>query len=286
MTGTPVIDTHVHFWDPGRLRYPWLVDLPPLNHPHLPVDHQKATTGIPIEGLVFIQCEADVSQYREEARWVAELAQADPRLRGIVPWAPLEQGEGARSALEELARIPLVKGVRRIIQFEDDPGFCLQPGFVRGVQLLTEFGLSFELCIKGDEQFANILKLARRCPGVSFILDHIGKPFIKEGRRQPWASYLKQLADLPNTWCKISGLVNEAEWGSWDLVDLRPYLDHVLTSFGFGRVCFGGDWPVCTLATTYARWFDALREAVADCSEAEERGLFHDNAVAFYRLED
>jgi len=285
MTELPVIDTHVHFWDPDRLTYPWLLDLPDLNHPHLPSDYWETTAGIPIEGLVFIQCEVDVRHYEEEARWVAELAQTDPRLRGIVPWAPLEQGDAARPALEELARMPLVKGVRRIIQFEDDPGFCLRPDFVRGVQLLADFGLSFELCIKGDEQFANAIELVRRCPDVSFILDHIGKPFIKEGIRQPWASHLKQLADLPHTWCKVSGLVNEAEWERWDLADLRPYLDQVLASFGFDRVCFGGDWPVCTLAATYDRWFDALRQAVADCSVPEQRGLFHDNAVAFYRLE-
>lgn len=286
MTHVPVIDTHVHFWDPGRLSYPWLLDLPSLNRPHLPADYEQVTDGIPVEGLVFIQCEADASQYREEARWVAQLARAQPRLRGIVPWAPLEQGEAARPALEELADLPLVKGVRRIIQFEEDDGFCLQPDFVRGVQLLPEFGLHFELCIKGDEQFANTLELVRRCPNVSFILDHIGKPFIKESVRQPWAAHLKELADFPNTWCKISGLVNEAEWESWDLADLRPYLDQVLTSFGFDRVCFGGDWPVCTLASTYARWFDALRETVASCSEAQQLRLFHDNAVTFYRLGD
>jgi len=285
MADVPVIDTHVHFWDPGRHSYPWLEDLPALNRPCLPANYEKATAGIPIEGLVFIQCEVDATQYRQEARWVAELARAEPRLRGIVPWAPLEQGEAARPALEELAGFPLVKGVRRILQFEDDPGFGLRPDFVRGVQLLPEFGLSFELCIKGDEQFANTLELVRQCPDVSFVLDHIGKPFIKEGVRQPWATHLQELADLPNTRCKVSGLVNEAEWETWDPADLRPYIDQVLESFGFDRVCFGGDWPVCTLASTYARWFEALSQAVAACSGAQQRALFHDNAVAFYRLQ-
>ncbi|NQU40733.1 MAG: amidohydrolase family protein [Lentisphaerae bacterium] len=284
MTGIPIVDTHLHIWDPHRLRYAWLDGVPPLNRPHLPADYRAVTVGINIEKMVFVQCEADFAFFREEVAWVTEQAAADPRIRGIVAWAPLEQGAGARGALAALAVNPLLVGIRRIIQFEADAGFCLRPDFVRGVQLLEEFDLPFELCIKGDAQFMNTLELVRKCPRVRFVLDHIGKPFIKEKIREPWASCLRELAALPNTCCKVSGLVNEAAWETWTPGDLQPYLDHVVACFGFDRLMFGGDWPVCTLASTYPRWFDTLLNAVSACTAEEKQKLFHDNAEKFYRV--
>ena len=286
MIDQPIVDVHLHLWDPEYLRYPWLAELPTLNRKHLLPDYGRATDGYPIERMVFLQCEVDAGQYQEEADWVSGLAQEDPRIQGIVSWAPLEKGEAARPDLERLTRDPLLKGTRRIIESEENVRFCLQPDFIRGVQMLAEFGLSFDLCIKGDEQFANALELVRQCPDVPVILDHIGKPFIKEGIVEPWAAHLRQLAALPNTFCKVSGLVNEAEWGAWSGADLKPYLDCVFESFGFDRVCFGGDWPVCTLAASYRSWIEALWTHVESCTAEERRKLFHDNALAFYRLEE
>ncbi|MEW6749754.1 MAG: amidohydrolase family protein [Candidatus Latescibacterota bacterium] len=284
MTEPGIVDTHLHLWDPQRLRYPWLDGIPSLNRPHLLQDYARATAGVPVERMVFLQCECDFSQYRQEVDWVAGLAAEEPRIAGIVPWAPLEQGEDARPALAALAAERRVKGIRRIIQFEADPAFCLRPAFVRGVQLVADFGLHFELCLKGDEQFANVLELVRRCPGVTFVLDHIGKPLIKEGRREPWAQHLRALAGLPDTWCKVSGMVTEADPQAWSADDLRPYLDHVLDCFGFDRVFFGGDWPVCTLASPWARWVETLGQLLQGCRPDERRRLFHDNAIRAYRL--
>ena len=282
MVDIPVIDTHMHLWDLGRLDYPWLADAPKINRSHLPADYREATAGLPIEAMIFVQCEAVASQYEREVAWVTEQAAAEPRIRGIVAWAPLEKGEGAREDLEALSRYPLVRGIRRIIQFEEDAGFCLRPGFVRGVRLLSEFDFRFDLCIKGDAQFGNTIELVRRCPDVRFILDHIGKPFIKEGIMEPWAGYIRELASLPNTACKISGLVTEADTDNWKSADLRPYLDHMLESFGPDRVAFGGDWPVVTLASSYRRWIETLWDAVADRTPEERRKLFRDNAARFY----
>jgi L-fuconolactonase len=236
--------------------------------------------------MVFLQCEADFSQYREEAAWVAQLAEREPRIRGMVPWAPLEQGKDARSEVAALARNPLVKGIRRIIQFEPEADFCLQAGFVDGIRLLADFGLHFEFCLKGDDQFRNALILARNCPEVRFVLDHIGKPFIVDGTLEPWKTFMQELAALPNTWCKISGLVNEADLEQWTDRDLKPYIHWAIHCFGWDRVMYGGDWPVSTLASTYPRWVEALARAVQDASVEQQRKLFHDNAVAFYRLSD
>ena len=284
MIDIPIVDTHVHLWDPARIKYPWLADAEALNKPHLLSGYRAATEGLTIEKMIFVQCEADFAQFAEEVDWVTERAREEPRIQGVVAWAPLEKGQAAREDLAKLSENPLVRGIRRIIQFEDDVAFCLRPDFVRGVQLLPEFDMTFDLCIKGDEQFKNTLELVRQCPNVQFIADHINKPFIKEKTMAPWASYMTQLAAMPNTWCKMSGLANEAEWNVWTADDLKPYMDHVFSCFGTERTMFGGDWPVCTLATTCRTWIDTLWTAVSDFSEDEKRRLFHDNAEAFYRV--
>lgn len=286
MIDFPIVDTHLHLWDTRNLRYPWLDDLPPLNRPFLLDDFRQACGALAVEQMVFLQCDADFSQYREEAAWVTRLAEREPRIRGMVPWAPLEKGEAAREEVAALARNPLVKGVRRILQSEPEADFCLRPGFVDGVRLLADFDLHFELCLKGDDQFRNAITLARRCPEVRFILDHIGKPFIIDGVLEPWKGLMQELAALPNTWCKISGLVTEADLERWTPEDLKPYLDWALHCFGWDRVMYGGDWPVATLAAPYTRWVETLAWAVRDAPAAQRRKLFRDNAVAFYRLSD
>lgn len=284
MPDFPIIDTHLHLWDPRKLSYPWLAGVPLLNRAYLLKEYRAAYGPVAVEQMVFLQCECDPAQYRQEAEWITSLAMEDARIRGIVPWAPLEKGAAAGPELAHLARNPLVKGIRRIIQFEPDPGFCLRPEFVEGVRLLADFNLHFEICIKGDEQFRNTLTLVQKCPRTRFILDHIGKPFIQEGILEPWASMLKELAAFPNTVCKMSGLVTEADHAHWKDQDLRPYIEHVMECFGFERTLYGGDWPVAFQATTYPRWVQTLEQALTGASRAQLRKVFRDNAVAFYRL--
>jgi L-fuconolactonase len=280
----PIVDTHLHVWDPNRIRYPWLPNVPLLNKPYLLADYNRACAPVTVERMVFLQCEADFALYQEEADWVSSLAKADPRIQGIVPWAPLEKGDAAQPALEKLTSDPLVKGIRRIIQFEPDVKFCLQPDFIKGVQLLARFDLHFEICIKGDEQFANTIALVRQCPQVRFLLNHIGKPFIKERIVEPWKTHLNTLAKLPNTWCKMSGLVTEADFNNWTSADLQPYIDAVIGAFGWDRVMFGGDWPVAVQATDYPRWVATLENGLRGASQPQLKKMFHDNAVSFYRL--
>ena len=178
---------------------------------------------------------------------------------------------------------PRIKGIRRIIQFEPDMDFCLRPDFVRGVQILAEYGLTFDLCID-HRHVANSIELVRRCPGTTFILDHIGKPDIKNRRLDPWRAEIETLASFPNVWCKMSGLVTEADHQHWTKEDLKPYIEHVLACFGFERTAFGGDWPVAYQAARYEQWLDALLWALDGCAEANLRKLFRDNARTFYRL--
>jgi L-fuconolactonase len=176
-----------------------------------------------------------------------------------------------------------VKGVRRLIQSEADVEFCLQPGFVCGVKLLGRHELSFDLCLN-HRQLANTIKLVRRCPGVRFVLDHIAKPDIKAGLLDPWRAELRELSRMENVWCKLSGLVTEADHAKWKSADLKPYIEHVVECFGFDRVMFGGDWPVSTLASDYPRWVTTLDEALSGSSPDELHRLYVRNAEAFYRV--
>src|SRR5829696_7476148 len=147
MPAFPIIDTHLHIWDLGRIRYPWLAGVPKLNRNHLIEDYRRACGPVQVAKMVFVQCECEPSQAQQEAAWVMEVSKSDPRICGIVAWAPLEKGAGAETDLVTLRSNPLVKGIRRIIQFEPDIGFCLRPDLVRGVQSLHAHGLSFDLCI-------------------------------------------------------------------------------------------------------------------------------------------
>jgi L-fuconolactonase len=283
MPAFPIVDTHLHIWDLKRLRYPWLASVPMLNQDHLIEDYRRACGPVQVAKMVFLQCECDPAQYAEEAAWVTEVSRQDPRIRGIVPWAPLEKGDAVEAELASLAENPLIKGIRRIIQFEPDQEFCLRPSFVRGVQLLPRHGLSFDICIN-HRQLANTIKLVKQCPNVRFILDHIAKPDIKAGLLDPWRAELRELSRIPNVHCKLSGLTTEADHAEWTPADLRPYIDHVMDCFGFDRVLFGGDWPVAAQATDFPRWAKTVDDAFSGASPDELHKVYVRNAEAFYRI--
>ena len=282
MENFPIVDTHVHLWHPKQLRYPWLKQVSALNRPYLLNDYAAAHGNLDVESIVFVQCDTHPDDGLKETAWVTSLVASEPRIRGIVAWAPLEEGEQVAPFVEKLAEEHLVKGIRRLIQGED-VDFCVQPNFVAGVKTLASYGLSFDICIF-HAQLANAIRLVEQCPHVQFILDHIGKPDIKNQVYDPWKQELKILAEFPNVYCKLSGLVTEADHESWTLTDLQPYIEHVITCFGFDRVIYGSDWPVSTLASDYAKWVHTLQAAVAGCSAEELNKLFHDNAEKFYRL--
>ena len=174
----PIVDTHVHLWHPEQLRYPWLTEVPTLNRPYLLKDYIAASGELEIESIVFVQCDTHPDDGLKETAWVTSLAAVDPRIQGIVAWAPLEEGTQVAPFVEKLAENRLVKGIRRLIQSES-VDFCVQPDFVSGVKTLSRYGLSFDICIF-HPQLANAIRLVEQCPHVQFILDHIGKPDIKK----------------------------------------------------------------------------------------------------------
>ena len=278
------IDSHVHFWNPDAIDYPWLADAPAISQPTFPTDLDAARGELPYElaGIVFVEADSLPAHALREAEWVTSLAADDPRIRGIVAHARLQRGEAVRDELAALQKLPLVKSIRRLIQSEP-LGFSTGADFVRGIQLLPEYGFSFDLCIF-HSQLGDVLRLVERCPDVSFILDHMGKPGIEAGLTEPWKSQIRELAQRPDIHCKLSGVVTEADKEHWTAEQVRPYMEHILDWFGPGRVVFGSDWPVVNLAADYRRWFALATETIAHYSPAEQQMILHDNAVRFYRL--
>lgn len=283
MPDFPIVDTHVHLWDPANLRYPWIEKSELLNRPYMPSDYEDAVKPVSVERVVFVQAACLSSQALEEVAWVSSLAQEDAWIKGIVADAPLEQGDGVASTLDTLAHNPLMRGIRRMLAGEKDPEMCLQPGFVAGTRRLAKAGFSFDMGVSRT-QLPAVTELARRCPEVQFMLCHSGVPDIKNGQLDPWREHMRALAALPNVYCKLSGLATSADHQSWTREDLKPAIAHVLECFGFDRTAFGSDWPVMLLATPYARWVETVGWAVAGCSEPEKRSLFRDTAIRFYRL--
>lgn len=281
---TEVVDAHLHLWDPARLRYPWLADLPPLRRAFDLAELDRQRAGVPLTQAVFVQCDCVPEDAAGELLLVREAAAADSRLAGAVAFAPLEQGAAVAPWLEDLAREPLVRGVRRLLQSEPDPAFCLRPDFVAGVGALAAHGLVLDLCLL-PPQLASATELVRRVGEVTFVLDHLGKPPVRAGGFQPWADELAALAELPNVVAKLSGLATEADPERWREEDVLPYLRHALACFGPERCLFGGDWPVATLATDYPRWFRTVALACADLDDEGRASVFAGNARRVYRLD-
>jgi len=285
MPPVPIVDSHVHLWDPDKVEIPWLSNVPPINVKRDLDDYAQATSGLDVQGLVYLQVEVAPPYALLEARDLVNLARSDKRVMGVVPWAPLEYGDKVRYFLEEIAAIgPEIKGIRRIVQDEPDPEFCLHPRYIEGTRALPDFGLTADLCCN-FRQLGPTVELVRQCPNTQFILDHIAKPNIRGGEMEPWASQMRDLASLPNVMCKISGVATEANHDSWTIDEIRPYVMHALEVFGEDRVVFGSDWPVCTLATPYRRWVETLESLTADWSDSAKAKLWRQNAIRFYRLD-
>ena len=276
-----VIDAHVHFWDPLALDYPWLAGEASLGRAFTPENFGPLQTHN-VDAVVFVEANCATGQALREVEWVERLADAEPRIAGIVAFVDLLDESRRDEVLARLADSPRVVGVRHNIQHQP-AGFALQPAFVRGVQAVSETGRPFDLCITAD-QLPEVIALVERCGETTFVLDHCGKPAIRDDALESWAGQIERLAAHERVSCKISGLLTEARDDQRDAGSLAPWVEHVHGCFGGARLLYGSDWPVSTLGGGAERWrgiVDAITQSWAD---AERRALFSENAMRVYGL--
>lgn len=278
-----VIDTHQHLWDPQAFRYAWLDDLQRLNTSFGLADYTEATQGLEIEKTIFVECDVAEHQMQDEALHVLQLAETPGSgIAGVIASARPEHA-GFDSYVENLRGYPKIKGVRRILHTQPDE-LGQDARFIENVGKLGNYGLSFDICVLA-RQLPIGVKLVAECPGVTFILDHCGVPQVKERALEPWRQHIREISRFPNVFCKVSGIVAYADLVNWKPDDLRPFVDHVIECFGWDRVMFGSDWPVCTLAASYTRWVEALTSLTNGAGKNNQAKLFRDNAIKVYRLE-
>jgi L-fuconolactonase len=276
-----VIDAHVHFWDPALLSYPWLDAVPALAGPHLPADYAPLADGS-VDGVVFVEANCAAGESIAEVAFVDRLAAQEPRILATVAYVDLLDETGRVVALAELASSGRVVGVRQNIQ--DRPAsICRDGAFVRGIQELGGLGLTFDLCARAS-QLAEVAELVRRCPGTQFVLDHCGKPAIRDEAFAPWAADLARVAAHAHVCCKLSGLLAEARPEQRTEDVLRPWVEHVLAAFGVGRLMYGSDWPVVDAAGGVAAWRALTDRFVASWSAGDRRRFYADNALRFYGI--
>jgi L-fuconolactonase len=274
-----IIDAHHHLWRYSSDGYPWISDdMEPLRHDFLLAELQAETSSAGVTGTVVVQARQSI----EETRWLLELVEANGTVLGVVGWVPLIS-DAAGEVLETFRDCPKLKGVRHVLHDEADDHYMLRKDFQHGIELLREFGLRYDLLIF-ERHLPQTIGLVDAFPNQPFVVDHIAKPAIRSGEMEPWASQIRELAKRRHVFCKLSGMVTEADWSSWTAEQFRPYFDVVLEAFGPQRVMFGSDWPVLRLASGYSEWLQLVRRMIAELSEHEQTEILAGTAIRFYGL--
>jgi L-fuconolactonase len=280
----PLVDTHQHLWDLTKFRLPWHKEGSPLARSFLMSDYTSATAGLNVVKAVYMEVDVDPEQQTAEAQYILDVCKAGngPTVAAVISGRPASAG--FKKYLEPFKNSRYIKGIRQVLHNpEVPPGYCLSGDFVKGIRLLGELGMSFDICVRPAE-LADAAKLIDACPDTRFILDHCGNANVQAEDQTQWKRDIAAIAQRKKVVGKVSGIVVSARPGTWKVDDLAPIVNHTLNVFGPDRAMFGGDWPVCTLTATYKQWLEALKAIVHDRSEQEQRKLFHDNAVRFYDL--
>jgi L-fuconolactonase len=281
---TETIDAHHHLWRYTPEEYGWIdEEMQALRRDFLPEDLKAAMATAGIDGTIAVQAR----QTLEETRWLLDLADANDPIRGVVGWAPIA-GEEFPGVMEEFDGRAKLKGLRHVIQGEKDEHYILREDFNSGIRTMVGSGLVYEILIY-ERHLPDTIYFVDEHPEQVFVLDHMAKPLIAAGVLEPWATRMRELALRENVWCKLSGIVTEADWrvagkAAWTPEKLKPYLDVVVEAFGPARLMAGSDWPVCLLASGYAEWWGVLRDYFAGFSEAERAQVFGATAIEVYGL--
>jgi len=274
------IDAHQHFWIHNNREFGWIDDsMAALRRNFLPEDLNPELRASGFQGSVVVQ----TRQTLEEANWLLGLAEAHEWILGVVGWADL-RGPDIRSQLKTLSAHRKLVGLRHIVQSEPDDRFLLRPEFLRGIEMLEDFDLAFDILIY-TKHLPVADEFVRKFPRQRFVLDHMAKPPIRDRQIEAWASGIRRLSEMPNVFCKLSGLVTEADWKSWTREDILPYLDVALASFGPKRLMIGSDWPVCLVAASYGNVIRMVKDYVTERVPEHAADIMGGNAQRFWRLE-
>lgn len=277
-----MIDAHQHFWQLSQpFNYDWLKTPAhaPIRRDCLPAHLELLLRQTPIRRTIFVQTQHNLA----ENRWVLDLARQHPFILGVVGWVDLASPACEQQVLELKAQ-PKFVGVRHITQDEPDDDFIVRAEILRGLKILEKHAVPFDLLFY-VKHLRHVPALARQLPALPMVIDHLAKPCIKEGRIDDWLQDFRTAATFPNVFCKLSGMITEADWRAWTATDLKPYVQTALDVFGPGRCMFGSDWPVCELAGSYRQVYEALVDALGPISADERQQIFGGTAAQFYQLD-
>lgn len=273
------IDAHHHLWRYTPQEYGWIDDtMQLLRRDFLPADLKSAMRSAGVDGTIAVQAR----QTLEETRWLLDLADENDEIRGVTGWAPIA-GPEFPGVMEEFDGRAKLKALRHVIQGERDENYILREDFNSGIRALEGSGLVYEILIY-ERHLPQTIEFVDRHPNQLFVLDHLAKPLIATGVMEPWAAQMRELGKRENAWCKVSGMVTEADWNAWTSETLKPYIDVAVEAFGPQRLMAGSDWPVCLVACSYERWWQVLRAYFSSFSQQEREKIFGQNAVEVYNL--
>jgi L-fuconolactonase len=273
------IDAHQHFWDIHRLQYPWMpAGDSALRRNYLPPDLEPILERNRFDGSVVVQANVVL----EETRWLLELATQHDFIRGVVGWVDLTDPR-VGATLDRLQRHPKFKGVRHLVHDEPDVNWLLREDVLRGLGELARRGIPYDLLLR-PPHLPLVPRLSERVPELRMVIDHIAKPLIAAQRMNGWAADMESAAKIPQVWCKLSGMITEADPSGWKAEHLRPYVQHVFSLFGPDRLMFGSDWPVCALAGTWKEVLAAFTQAIGPQPVGVREKLLGETAAEFYRL--
>lgn len=273
------IDAHQHFWRYDARRDSWITDeMSVIKRDFLPGDLQPELAANGIDGTIAVQAD----QSEAETQFLLDLAAQNNSIAGVVGWVDL-RSPSLGERLEHFSKFEKLCGFRHVVQAEPDDRFLLREDFQRGIGMLADFGYTYDILIY-PKQLPAAIEFVGKFPKQPFIVDHLAKPEIKGARISEWAGQMRTVAQSPNVYCKVSGLITEADWHTWRKEEFRPYLDVVFNAFGNDRVIFGSDWPVCLLAGKYGQVKQLIVDYTTDFSAADRAKIFGLNAVHFYGL--
>ncbi len=274
-----VIDSHHHFWKYNPIEYDWIDDqMKIIRKDFFPENLEKEITNACVDGVVTVQARQSI----EETEWILKMASENDFIKGVVGWLPIADNS-FQNHLEKYASNEKLVALRHVIQGESDDNFILGEQFNKGISIIKDYDLVYDILIF-ERHLPQTIEFVKQHPNQMFVLDHIAKPLIAKNELTPWRENIKELAKLDNVYCKMSGMVTEADFTNWTEEQLKPYFEAVIEAFGSTKLMFGSDWPVCLVGVEYKKWFELVKKQILRLSSDEQQAILGGNAIKAYNL--